>query len=122
MNWSIPERESGNGSLLVLSNFVYLAIFKTPENQLNPTGQKMPTCLWDRRWASWEYGMLTNGPNLTRYIGIDYLGAIIFLFFVSNRIPDTGGPARAPSVPGASRRKRRACHDRPDPKAPVARG
>ena len=91
MNWSIPERESGNGSLLVLSNFVYLAIFKTPENQLNPTGQKMPTCLWDRRWASWEYGMLTNGPNLTRYIGIDYLGAIIFLFFASNRIPDTGG-------------------------------
>jgi hypothetical protein len=41
MNWSIPERESGNGSLLVLSNFVYLAIFKTPENQLNPTGQKI---------------------------------------------------------------------------------
>ena len=32
MNSSIPVLDIGNGSLLVLSNFVYLAIFKTPEN------------------------------------------------------------------------------------------
>ena len=39
MNSSIPVLDSGNGSSLDLSKVVYFAIFKTPENQLNPMFQ-----------------------------------------------------------------------------------